>query len=64
MKDLLFCQPLEGRNTDEGISAELYQIFVANELSWKNCVGVCTDGSAEMTGNKRKRLFAQIIENE
>jgi hypothetical protein len=58
-KDLLFCQPLEGRPTGEDIFVKLNGFFIANELSWNDCVGVCTDGAAAMTG-KKKGLLAHI----
>jgi hypothetical protein len=58
-EDLLFCQPLAGRNTGEEIFIKLNEFFIVNELSWNNCVGVCTDGAVAMTG-KKKGLLAQI----
>jgi hypothetical protein len=58
-EDLLFCQPLEGRTTGEDIFVKLNDFFIANELLWNNCVGVCTDGAAAMTC-KNKGLLAQI----
>jgi hypothetical protein len=58
-EDLLFCQPLEGRITGEDIFVKLNDFFIANVLSWNNCVGVCTDGTAAMTG-KKIRLLTQI----
>jgi hypothetical protein len=58
-EDLLFCQPLEGRTTDEDIFVELNVFFLANELSWNNCVGLRTDEAALMTG-KNKVLLAEL----
>jgi hypothetical protein len=55
-EDLLFCQPLEGRTTGEDTFVKLYDFFIANELSWNNCVGVCTDDADAMTGKKKKAL--------
>jgi hypothetical protein len=54
----LFC-PLEGRTAGEDIFVKLNEFFIANELLWNNCAGVCTDGAAAMTG-KEKGLIAQI----
>jgi hypothetical protein len=51
--DLLFCQPLEGRTTCEDVFVKLNEFFIGNELSWNNCVGVCTDSAAAMTGKKK-----------
>jgi hypothetical protein len=53
-EDLLFCQPLEGRCTGEDIFIKLSEFFIANELSWNNCVGVCTDDAAAMTSKKQE----------
>jgi hypothetical protein len=58
-EDLLFCQPLEGRTTGEDIFVKLNEFFIANELSQNNCVGVCTEGAAAMTG-KKNGLLAQV----
>jgi hypothetical protein len=51
-------QPLEGRTTGEDIFVKLNDFFIANELSWNNCVGVCIDGTAAMRG-KKTGLLAQ-----
>jgi hypothetical protein len=58
-EELLFCQPLEGRTIGEDIFVKLNAFFIANELSWNNCVGVCTNSAAALTG-KKKGLLAQI----
>jgi hypothetical protein len=58
-EELLFCQLLEGRTIGEDIFVKLNEFFIANELSWNNCVGVCTDGTAVMTV-KKKGLLAQV----
>jgi hypothetical protein len=47
------------RTTGEDIFVKLNDFFIANELSWSNCIGVCTDGTAAMT-SKKKWLLAQI----
>jgi hypothetical protein len=52
-EDTLFCQLLKGRTTGEDIFVKLNELFIANELSRNNCVGLCTDGTAAMTGKKR-----------
>jgi hypothetical protein len=52
----LFCQPLKGRTTGEDIFVKLNYFFIANELSWNNCVGVCADGAAAMTGSPNKKF--------
>jgi hypothetical protein len=53
LEDLLFCQTLEERTTGEDIFVKLNYFFTANELSWNNCVGVCTDGAAGKKGKKK-----------
>jgi hypothetical protein len=52
-EDLLFYQPLEGRTIGEDIFVKLNEFYLANEVSWNNCVRVCTDGAAAMTGRKK-----------
>jgi hypothetical protein len=27
--------------------------FTAEDISWANCVGICTDGTAALTGHKK-----------
>jgi hypothetical protein len=58
-EDVLFCQSLELRTTGEDIFVKLSEFFIANELLWNNCVGVCTDGAAAMTC-KKEGLLAEI----
>lgn len=49
-EDLLFCRPLKARTTAENIFFKINQFFEENSLNWKDCLGVCTDGAAAMTG--------------
>ena len=51
VKDLLFCQPLHGRTAE----MDIFRIIVADffkevGLFWMDCVGVCTNKAAAMTG--------------
>ena len=50
-EDLLFCQPLPGRTTGMDIFQTVDDFFQEVGLLWTNCVGVCTNGAAAMTGH-------------
>jgi len=41
-----------GRTTGEELFHVLDTFFVESGLAWTQCVGVCTDGAAAMTGRK------------
>jgi hypothetical protein len=49
-EDLLFCRPLDGHTTGEAIFQNIDEFFKEMGLKWEDCVGVCTDGAAAMTG--------------
>ncbi len=49
-EDLLCCRPLEGHTTGEAIFQKVDDCFKEVGLNWTDCVGVCTDGAAAMTG--------------
>ena len=50
LKDMLFCQPLKGQTTGNDIFIKVDAFFKGVGFSWDNCIGVCTDGAAAMTG--------------
>lgn len=50
-EDLLFCRPLHERTTGMDIFQKVDDFFTEVGLFWKDCVGVCTDGAAAMTGH-------------
>ncbi|XP_067132238.1 zinc finger MYM-type protein 6-like [Centruroides vittatus] len=49
------------RATDEEIFRATNEYVLQNELKWKDCVSVCTDGAAAMTG-RVKEFVAQVRE--
>ena len=60
-EDLLFCQPLHGRTAGMDIFQKLDHFFTEVWLFWTDCVAVCTDGAAAMTGHAagfHARLFS------
>ena len=61
--DLLFCKELPTRTTADEIIHCLDNHFTFKGIDWKNCVGVCTDGAASMTGIHRD-FVKQILERE
>ncbi|GFX44471.1 zinc finger MYM-type protein 6 [Trichonephila clavipes] len=58
----LCCKSLDGKTTGEKIFEVINEYFEAKSLTWANCVAVCTDGAAALTGlNKRLRGLIQIV---
>lgn len=43
---------LQGHTTGKDIFKAIDDYFKLRNLSWKDCVGLCTDGAAAMTGHK------------
>ena len=52
-EDFLFCLPLPGYTTGEEIFKVTDQYFSEHNLEWHNCISICTDGAAAMTGKIR-----------
>ncbi|CAM5136722.1 unnamed protein product [Natator depressus] len=50
---LLFCEPLKERCTGEDIFSTVNDFFNKNNVLWKNCVSVTSDGAAALTGIKK-----------
>ena len=50
IEDFLFCKPLEGQTTSVEIFKVLNDFIEQNGISWKKCVGVCSDSACVMTG--------------
>jgi hypothetical protein len=49
----VFCLPLLERCTGSDILKAVNDYFTEEDISWANCVGICTDGAAALTGYKR-----------
>ncbi|KAI4789739.1 hypothetical protein KUCAC02_035060 [Chaenocephalus aceratus] len=51
-EDFLFCQELTGRATGEEMFNVIDMFMQTGNVSWENCIAICTDGAAAMTGRK------------
>ena len=61
MEDFMFCHQMECRTTACDVFNVLGDFFSESKLSWEQCVGVCTDDAASMTG-KHSGVVARIRE--
>jgi hypothetical protein len=50
---VMFCLPLSERCTGSDIFKVVDDYYTAEDISWANCVGICTDGAAALTGHKK-----------
>ena len=50
VKDLLFCKPILTNCIAHELFATINKFFQKNNLQWKYCVGLCTDGARAMSG--------------
>jgi hypothetical protein len=48
----MFCLPLSERCTGSDMSKAVNDYLRAEDISWENCVGICTEGAAALTGYK------------
>lgn len=60
-EDILFCKELEERTTGEDVFNLVDGYMDAKGIEWRNCVGVCTDGAAAMTG-KNSGVVKRVLE--
>ncbi|XP_061600964.1 SCAN domain-containing protein 3-like [Cololabis saira] len=58
-EDMLFCRELTGTTAQECFHC-IDNYFSENGMDWQNCVGVCSDGAASMTG-KHHGVIVQIL---
>lgn len=49
-ENFLFCKPLPNKTTGEEMYRVTTEYLEKGGLSWKNCISICTDGAAAMTG--------------
>jgi hypothetical protein len=49
----MFCLPLSERCTGSDIFKAVNDYFTAEDISWADCVCICTDGVAALTGHKK-----------
>ena len=49
-EDFLFCRAFEGHTTGEAIFIKVSEVIEEVGLKWEDCVEVCTDGVAAMSG--------------
>jgi hypothetical protein len=47
------CLPLSERCTGNDIFKAVNDCFTAEDISWANCICICTDGVAALTGHKK-----------
>ncbi|KAJ8039477.1 SCAN domain-containing protein 3 [Holothuria leucospilota] len=59
VEDMLTCEELTGSTTAQEIFTKTDEYITGKGLVWANCVGVCTDGAAAMTG--RHNGVVQLI---
>ena len=50
VEDLLFCKPILSNCRAHELFVILNNFFQENDLEWKYCVGLCTDGVRAMSG--------------
>ena len=59
-EDLLMCASLLGTCTGEDIFSAVDTRLKNDELSWKQCISICTDGAGAMA-EKRKGFLARVL---
>lgn len=52
LEDILFCKPIPGKTTSIEIFNIMDSFLEENDITWNNCIGLCTDGAHSMSGHK------------
>ena len=52
-EELLFCKPLATSTTGGAIFDLVDSYLRDHELTWKNCINICSDAAASMTGGRK-----------
>jgi hypothetical protein len=52
-EESMLCLPLSERCTGSDIFKAVNDYFTAEDIYWANCVGICTEGAAALTGRKK-----------
>lgn len=60
-EEFLFCNEMRTTTTGMDVFQTLDDFVKANRISWTNCIGICTDGAAAMTG-RHKGVVTRILE--
>ncbi|KAG8136435.1 hypothetical protein E2320_005015 [Naja naja] len=70
-KELLCLLNLPGRTTSSEIFEALNSYFLEHGIEWKKCIGICTDGAANMTGHlsgiiakQNNPKFQELLSND
>ena len=50
LEQFFLCKELEGKTTGKYVFATMDGYLQSHDLSWSNCVGICTDGALSMRG--------------
>lgn len=62
IEQFLFCRELQTTTTGVDIFNAVHNYFEENNMVWLNCISICTDGAATMTG--RFKGFLILAKNK
>jgi zinc finger BED domain-containing protein 5/7/8/9 len=51
-EEMLFCKPIKEQATAKSLFDMLDQYLNDNDIDWKNCISMCSDGAQAMSGKK------------